>query len=296
MDIKGNTMKPTYSFKAKTSRYSLISFPIEKCIYCAAVLIFLWVISSPSSAQTLTKGVSIENTSAIFVEGTKRSALPIAERIKQLNEKKNPLIKPSPLKKITRAQVIASKSKAKMLGELNQRSYYYDFAFYSGYSTLLNDDDGDGFYSTFSVSFDADIISPDPYQQVDVYAEIYLSQNGGPWLHLHTTDVFALYADSTDDEYEVVTQLTANYEPDHYNVLIDLYEAGYTNIAATYSSDDTNSLYALPLESRDWEYDDHNHQAHHGGTYSTIFIFFLFATLCLKFSNQRNRTKNLYNL
>ena len=91
MDIKGNTMKPTYSFKAKTSRYSLISFPIEKCIYCAAVLIFLWVISSPSSAQTLTKGVRIENTSAIFVESTKRSALPIAERIKQLKEKKNPV-------------------------------------------------------------------------------------------------------------------------------------------------------------------------------------------------------------
>ena len=36
---------------------------------------------------------------------------------------------------------------------------------------------------------------------------------------------------------------------DHYDVLIDLYEVGYSEVVASISANDTDGLYALPLES-----------------------------------------------
>ena len=48
-------------------------------------------------------------------------------------------------------------------------------------------------------------------------------------------------------------------------MLIDLYEVGYSDIVATVSSDDLNSLYALPLQSRDR--DNYNNN---GGAFVTV--------------------------
>ncbi|MFT6124363.1 MAG: hypothetical protein ACJAV0_000498, partial [Shewanella sp.] len=87
--------------------------------------------------------------------------------------------------------------------------------------------------------------------QADVFAELYLSQDGGPWIHYYSTDVFTLHADSSNDDYEVLTTLASGYQADHYDVLIDLYELGYADPVATISSDESNALYALPLESSD---------------------------------------------
>ncbi len=54
----------------------------------------------------------------------------------------------------------------------------------------------------------------------------------------------------------MLTTLESGYPSDHYDVLIDLYEPGYSDIVATISSYESNSLYALPLESREWDRDD----------------------------------------
>jgi len=186
----------------------------------------------------------------------------------------------------TKQQNLSAKSQA-----IHARAGLHDFAFFSASSKLLEDDDLDGYYNTFGVQFDADILNTDPLHIADVYAEVYLSENGGPWVHLYTTDIFELQGDSTDDEYEVITHLTQSYGPNHYNVLIDLYQAGYSHIAASYSSDDTDQLYALPLESQDWEnthdeeyYDDH----HHGGSvslYTFLMILVLGSLRYLKYQN-----------
>ncbi|WP_242620312.1 choice-of-anchor H family protein [Shewanella maritima] len=130
---------------------------------------------------------------------------------------------------------------------------YYDFSIYDAYSRLFDDFNYNGFYQTFSVTFDADILGPTGYEIANVYAEMYLSRNGGPWEHYYTTDIFTIEGDRTDDDYEVLTTLASGYPTDHYDVLIDLYEVGYSDIVATISSEDVDSLYALPLESRDWD-------------------------------------------
>jgi hypothetical protein len=51
----------------------------------------------------------------------------------------------------------------------------------------------------------------------------------------------------------VSTSLLVDYPPGNYDVLIDLYQLGYSEIVATFSSDDSNALYALPLESQNYD-------------------------------------------
>jgi len=131
------------------------------------------------------------------------------------------------------------------------RDYYADFTIYGAASFLLEDYDGDGFYQTFSVAFDADIYSGSQFGEV--YAQLYISKNGGSWTHYFTTNSFIIEGDTDLDEYEVITTFLSGYASDHYDVLIDLYQVGYNDVVATYSSDDSNTLYALPLESADYD-------------------------------------------
>ncbi|WP_258406875.1 choice-of-anchor H family protein [Shewanella rhizosphaerae] len=128
---------------------------------------------------------------------------------------------------------------------------YHEFAIYEASSRLFEDIDYDGFYRTFSVTFDADVHSYYLGEHANVYADLYLSRNGGPWELYHTTDVFTIVDDASDDDFEVLTTLHTGYPTDHYDVLIDLYEVGYSDIVATISSDDLDDLYGLPLESAD---------------------------------------------
>lgn len=163
---------------------------------------------------------------------------------------------------------------------------YYSFSIYQGYAQLIEDLDEDGYFQTFSITFDADAITSSNNDQFFVYAELYLSKNGGPWIHYYTTDDFVIFGESEDDIYEVYTTLDQGYPTDEYDVLIDLYEVGYADIVASYSSDDTNDLYALPLESSD--YDPEYivvHQHHRGGSSSATILLLLLSTLLLRTFN-----------
>ncbi|AVI65647.1 hypothetical protein CKQ84_06945 [Shewanella sp. WE21] len=128
---------------------------------------------------------------------------------------------------------------------------YHSFSIFDASSRLFEDFDYDGFYQTFSVTFDVDVNGAYLNERADLFAELYLSRDGGPWVHYYTTDVFTIYGDSTQDDYEVLTTLYTGYATDHYDVLIDVYEVGYSDIVATISADEIDSLYALPLESSD---------------------------------------------
>ncbi len=164
----------------------------------------------------------------------------------------------------------------------NSRSYNYgNFVIYEGYAQLIEDLDIDGYYQTFSVTFDADFISYSPHDKAIVYAELYLSENGGPWQHYYTTDSFIIYGESSDDNFEVYSTLSQGYNANHYDVLIDLYEEGYPNIVASYSSDDNNALYALPLESSDYDIEYYEEVYVYGGSSSikSLVIIFLLSAL-----------------
>lgn len=167
--------------------------------------------------------------------------------------------------------------KNKQANITNKTNFHHSFSIYNAYSELLTDIDADGYYQTFSVSFDADILSPNVNEQAIVYADLYLSRNGGPWLLYFSTDNFVINGESTEDEFEVITNLESGYVPDNYDVLIDLYEVGYSDVVATYSSDDTNALYALPLESSDYdpEYIEVEQFHEHGGSLGLVGLSLL---------------------
>lgn len=155
-------------------------------------------------------------------------------------------------------QKLSKESKYNAVSTSNSHSnsnqhYDADFAIYGATSLLQEDYDGDGYYRTFSVIFDADIYSYTHNQFGEVYALLYLSKNGGPWTHYFTTDAFLIEGDTDADEYEVITTFLSGYSSDYYDVLIDLYQVGYSDVVASYSSDDNNALYALPLESADYD-------------------------------------------
>lgn len=116
---------------------------------------------------------------------------------------------------------------------------------------LFDDNDGDGYYSQLRVDFDVD----SPYADYfDVYAELFVRRVGdAQWTHYYTTDVFEIYYDYGSDEYSVTTRLNTGFPPDNYEVLIDLFEYGYSDIVDTLDPYDDYDLTNLPLEDKTYE-------------------------------------------
>ena len=121
-------------------------------------------------------------------------------------------------------------------------AYYYRV--YDAYTELVFDDDGDGHFHYFKVTFDADT----DHFAADVYARLYLSLEGGPWLEYFITDVFTLIGSSGVDDYEVSTELVTGYPTGYYDVLIELYEADYDEHVASFGPFESSALSMLPLE------------------------------------------------
>ncbi|MDN3653088.1 choice-of-anchor H family protein [Thalassotalea ponticola] len=162
---------------------------------------------------------------------------------------------------------------------------YQSFVIYEGYSELYDDDDFDGYYRSFSVIFDADITSGSADQTATVYAVIFIRKRYGDWQQLYVTDDFLLVGDSSEDTYEVYTELDYGYSPNDYDILIELYDSYYGDFVASYGSDDSDYLYALPLESSDYDYieDDYiegDYGVHiHAGSSSLGLLLVGFAVL-----------------
>jgi len=203
----------------------------------------------------------------------------------QLNKKATSKTREAMLKS---QKELIQKSNKTLIAQNNSQNYYADFAIYGATSVLQDDFDGDGFYQTFSVIFDADIYSYTEDQFGEVYALLYISKNGGPWSHYFTTDNFIVEGDTDLDEYEVITTFLSGYSTDYYDVLIDLYQVGYSDIVASYSSDDSNALYALSLESAD--YDEpyvEVVESSGGGAFSVVTLFVILISAAFRFRTQR---------
>lgn len=189
---------------------------------------------------------------------------------------------------------LAGKATAESRDELQaiiqplSRSYAPEFTIYDAFATLQDDFDGDGYYQTLTVVFDADIYSYDGDDLGEVYARLYLSENGGPWFHYYTTDNFIIHSDSEQDAYEVISNFAQGYYPGQYDILIDLYQVGYAGIVATYSSADNQALYALPLESGDYDplYVDSVY-IHHGGSLSALALTLLLLLLAARLTRRK---------
>jgi hypothetical protein len=162
-----------------------------------------------------------------------------------------------------------------------------DFWFYTAEVELFNDQDRDGYYQGIDLLFDADTW----YAFADVYAVIYLSQNGGPWNEYAVTEDFTLFGASSDDEYVIVTELLSGYPAGSYDILIELFDADNHTFLAWFGPEDTSELAFLPLEDANNDVADVpeviviNRQG--GGATGALFILFLGLVALARFRGAR---------
>ena len=119
-----------------------------------------------------------------------------------------------------------------------------DFILYDASTELISDFDYDGFYHRFNVLIDVDTVFETAY----IYAELYLSYEGGPWNHYATSDNYHIYGDSELDSFIIETELADGFPPGYYDVRIEVYDADYDEWRLSYGPYDDASLSALPLE------------------------------------------------
>jgi hypothetical protein len=123
-----------------------------------------------------------------------------------------------------------------------------DFSIYDSWVTLDNDFDFDGYYSKFTVEFDADTV----YERAYVYAIIYLGTND-VFESIHTTSVFAINGDSSNDSFVVESELVSGFPPDEYEIMVELYDADTDFLVAFSDGLDDADLAFTPLESENYE-------------------------------------------
>ena len=103
------------------------------------------------------------------------------------------------------------------------------FSIYSAGIELLSDIDRDGFHHVINVIFDVDV----DYDAATIYAKLYLSREGGPWVQYADTDLFDIYSNDIADTYEVTTELIEGYPPGYYSVLIEIYSLNHSYMVAS---------------------------------------------------------------
>jgi len=176
----------------------------------------------------------------------------------------------------------------------NSASFDHEFWVYDADVFLYDDYDGDGYYRRFSIDFDVDV--SDGY--ADIYADIYIRAPGDDWRLLHTTDVFEIYEEDASDGIEVMTTLLDGYFPDHYDILIDVWE--YTDagdyLVVTYDHIDDYDLDGLPLEDRDEDdnyYDEHDYVEVSAGSSGSVLLLLCLAFMIARYMQRQKRTGKL---
>lgn len=138
---------------------------------------------------------------------------------------------------------------ARLIEGRPQHAVHTDFWIYDAQVTLLHDVDADGFYSRFSLIFDAD----SRYGSAAVYARLYLGHDD-VFREYHSTSVFNLLSNSAEDAFRVDTRLIEGFVSDDYEILIALFDAQTHEEVAFYDGMQDTDLYLLPLESSEYEY------------------------------------------
>lgn len=217
---------------------------IPNGIFIGALLtLSVGAIAAENAQPRISKTIVTNSSSLVTQSGPEKSVSSIVHE---------PLVATGPR---ARANVTATQR------TLNSTVYFFDAA-----SETLADLDGDGFAHRFKLSFDADTLRG---ISSTVYADVFLSFEGGPWNYFHTTEPFTLYGVRNDDRVVMVSDLEDGYPAGFYDVLIELYAAGTDEFLADYGPYDSYSLAALPLED---QYSDNYYDASPRGYTSDVYV------------------------
>ncbi|OUR86952.1 hypothetical protein A9Q81_27205 [Gammaproteobacteria bacterium 42_54_T18] len=110
----------------------------------------------------------------------------------------------------------------------------------------LLDNDGDGFFHRFRVTFDADTLLVSDR----IYAKLYLDNQDEERLY-YVTENFTIIGEALSDSYEVTTSLTEGYDSDIYNLRVAIYDAYTHELLDSVNAYDDDDLYGRYLEQVD---------------------------------------------
>jgi hypothetical protein len=174
-------------------------------------------------------------------------------------------------------------------------SSHADVLIYDVSTDLLSDFDYDGYFHRYSVAIDVDTVFDTSY----IYAELFLSYEGGPWNYYASSDNYLIHGDSEMDTFIIETELADGYPAGYYDLRIEVYDADTGAWLASYGPYDDASLSALPLED---SYDDSPREiawypveteiivASHGGSLSWMMMSLPILILITRLFMIRHRT------
>ncbi|WP_334064645.1 choice-of-anchor H family protein [Alteromonas genovensis] len=155
-----------------------------------------------------------------------------------------------------------------------------EFWIYDSWVSLQHDLDYDGYFSTFSVEFDADTIFVD----VPVYAVLYLGQNG-VYDAIHVSSEFFIYGEDSSDSFVIESTLVSGFPSYDYDILLELYDAQTEQLVAFSDGYDNAEFAFVPLESETNEYiveDTVVIVEEHGGSMSWLALCFIVSAAGLR--------------
>lgn len=164
-----------------------------------------------------------------------------------------------------------------------------EFWIYDSWINLQHDLDYDGYFSTFSVEFDADTIFID----APVYAVLYLGQNG-VYDAIHVSSEFYIYGEESSDRFVIESTLVSGFSSYDYDILLELYDAQTEQLVAFSDGYDNPEFAFVPLESETNEYvieDKVVIVEEHAGSLNWAALLFIIASLSLRHLHIRQLVK-----
>ena len=155
-----------------------------------------------------------------------------------------------------------------------------EFWIYDSWVSLQHDLDYDGYFSTFSVEFDADTIFVD----APVYAVLYLGQNG-VYDAIHVSSEFFIFGEDSSDSFVIESTLVSGFPSYDYDILLELYDAQTEQLVAFSDGYDNAEFAFVPLESETNEYiveDTVVIVEEHGGSMSWLALCFIISAAGLR--------------
>ncbi|MEE9333222.1 MAG: choice-of-anchor H family protein [Granulosicoccaceae bacterium] len=128
---------------------------------------------------------------------------------------------------------------------LNNSNHHSDVWVDDVGTSLFADNDHDGYFGGFSLSFDVDT----SYGSQDIYATVFLQLGNQSPVVLLTSKIFTIYGRSGSDIYRVEAQLIDQYPAGDYQVRIDIHDAHNGQVLDSVDDQSFRNLRNLPLEA-----------------------------------------------
>jgi hypothetical protein len=112
-------------------------------------------------------------------------------------------------------------------------------------TSLLIDEDDDGHYSKFRITFDPDA----DFDGSFAFVKIWVRAQGGEWIEEHVSEDFLVDSSGGLDEYTLTADWISGYPTSFYDVQIDMHDAD-TGLLIASAGSDRAELSRIPLEDQ----------------------------------------------